>query len=289
MPGEQLSESQEPELSSETVEEAPETSLADEQLEEIEPMAATPSPSNDATLAATAPSASGGPSGGLEFDVALPGSGGSGGDWEGMIQTLRRNGLDIVIVFDSTGSMGGEISQVKNQIHRIGTTLLKLVPKTQISLCTYRDEDDHYEVKGIPLTDDINQLVRFLDDVNADGGGDIPEAVHTGMTWAISRNQFRPRARKVILIFGDAPPHEQFLERCLQLAADFRRSQQGIVSTVTCRGPGRLRQFTLIAEAGGGEAFMTSDERQIMTQLMVLVFGSKHKSKVLEAFRLLDE
>ena len=43
------------------------------------------------------------------------------------------------------------------------------------------------------------------------------------------------------------------------------------------------------ALAGGGEAFLTSDRRQIMTQLMVLVFGSKYRSKVIEAFRLLGE
>ena len=38
-----------------------------------------------------------------------------------------------------------------------------------------------------------------------------------------------------------------------------------------------------------GEAFVTADERQIMTQLIVLVFGSRHRAKVMEAFKLLDE
>jgi hypothetical protein len=33
---------------------------------------------------------------------------------------------------------------------------------------------------------------------------------------------------------------------------------------------------------------LTSDQRQIMTQLMVLVFGSEHRAKVLEAFKLLE-
>lgn len=290
MPGETLSEEQEAELSA-PAEDAAETSVAAEQLEEVEPAASASATAEagDERLAASAPSASGGSSGALEFDVALPGAGGSGGDWEGMIQSLRRNGLDIVIVFDSTGSMGGEIDQVKRQIQRIGATLLKLVPKTQISLCTYRDEDDDFVVRGIPLTENLSELVQFLNTVHADGGGDLPEAVHSGLEWAVRDNQFRSRARKVILVFGDAPPHRQHLQRCLQIAADFRRTQQGIVSTVTCRGGLRLTQFVDIANAGGGEAFLTSDERQIMTQLMVLVFGSKHKEKVIEAFRLLDE
>ena len=42
-----------------------------------------------------------------------------------------------------------------------------------------------------------------------------------------------------------------------------------------------------IAQMGGGEAFLTSDEEQIVTQLMILVFGSEFRDKVLEAFDLM--
>ena len=44
-----------------------------------------------------------------------------------------------------------------------------------------------------------------------------------------------------------------------------------------------------VAEVGSGEAFLTTDYKQIITQLMVLVFGSKYRSKVIEAFRLMGE
>jgi hypothetical protein len=75
----------------------------------------------------------------------------------------------------------------------------------------------------------------------------------------------------------------------LRVASDFSSQHKGIVSTVTCRNNVRLPEFVEIAQAGGGEAFLTSDERQIMTQLMVLVFGSKHRDKVLEAFKLMEK
>ena len=51
----------------------------------------------------------------------------------------------------------------------------------------------------------------------------------------------------------------------------------------------RIREFIEIAYAGGGEAFLSADERQIMTQLLVLVFGSQHRSKVIEAFKLMEK
>jgi len=57
---------------------------------------------------------------------------------------------------------------------------------------------------------------------------------------------------------------------------------------VTCRASAPLDEFYQIAMAGGGEAFLTSNQREIMTQLMVLVFGSQHRQKVMEAFKLLE-
>ena len=85
-----------------------------------------------------------------------------------------------------------------------------------------------------------------------------------------------------------APPHRQDHGTCLSIASDFQREHSGIVSTVTCRRGTRLDEFIEIAEMGGGEAFLTSDQRQIMEQLIVLVFGSRFRSKVLEAFELME-
>lgn len=229
--------------------------------------------------------------GGAEFqssDLARASSGGGSEDFTGLINRLRRDGLEVVIVFDSTGSMSGEIDTVKQQIERIGRVLFELVPKTRISLCTYRDQGDEYMVKGLPLSANLQSISTYLDGCYAGGGGDNPEAVDAGLDWAIHKNDFRPRARKIILVFGDAPPHNSDLGRCIDLATEFQGQQGGIVSTVTCRATRRMDEFIEIAQAGGGEAFLTTNEREIMTQLIVLVFGSRHRDKVLEAFEILE-
>jgi hypothetical protein len=255
-----------------------------------------PSPSTsaattgDGDLSAAILSASGGEVGSFDLGtVQIAGGSGGGGSWEGMIGTLRRQGLDIVLCFDSTGSMGGEIDQVKRQIERIGQTLVALIPKTRISICTYRDQGDDFVVKGLPLTTSIQDVSTYLGSIRAGGGGDHPEAVDEGLYWSSSHNSFRPSARKVVLLFGDAPPHREKLQRCLQIATEFRKNERGIVSTVTCRSESPLPEFYQIATAGGGEAFLTRNQREIMTQLMVLVFGSQHRQKVLEAFKLLEK
>ncbi|GIW93543.1 MAG: hypothetical protein KatS3mg110_1584 [Pirellulaceae bacterium] len=258
-------------------------------LVEVEPAGEEPSASATEAFELLAPPSASGSSAQLQFDVSLPGAGGTGGDWEGFVQQLRRNGLDIVIVFDSTGSMSGEIQQVKQQIAGIMRSLLKLVPKTRVSLCTYRDYEDEYVVKGVGLTDDISQLEAFLARTSADGGGDAPEAVDEGLNWAVANNPFHPPARKVILLFGDAPPHEQNRLRCVRIATTFHQQHGGIVSTVTCRQSVSLPEFVEIARAGGGEAFVLGNAREIMTQLMVLAFGSRYREKVIEALELYEK
>ena len=117
-------------------------------------------------------------------------------DFGKMISRLDKDGLDIVIVFDSTGSMQGEIDEVKSKIQRIGNALQRMIQKTRISVCTYRDQNDAYVVKGIPLTHDLGQIVTYLRSVSAGGGGDTPESVDEGLRWSIEKNKFRRQRPK---------------------------------------------------------------------------------------------
>lgn len=289
LPATELSETPEEQLSSAEVQKQQTTDQVE--LADVEvPSAATTSTATDGQLALSTPSPSGGESGAFDLGTVQVGGGSmGGGSFEGLVSTLRKTGLDVVLCFDSTGSMSGEINQVKRQIERIGTTLTTLVPKARISICTYRDTGDEYVAKGLPLTGSIQDVSSYLERIDAGGGGDHPEAVEEGLYWSMNQNSFRPAARKVILVFGDAPPHAERLKRCLDLAGGFRGQSKGIVSTITCRADEPMPEFYEIAAAGGGEAFLSTDQRQIMTQLMVLVFGSKHRQKVVEAFKLLEE
>jgi len=184
--------------------------------------------------------------------------------------------------------MGDEIEELKKRIERIGNTLFALIPRTRISVCTYRDKGDEFIVKGQQLTDKLGKIIQFLSGVTAAGGGNVPESVDAGLEWVINQNSWRRSARKVILVFGDAPPHIATMGKCQQMASDFRHQQRGVVSTITCRKPRPLDEFAKIAAIGGGEAFLSRDDRELMTQLMVLVFGSKHRRKVIEAFDLME-
>ena len=143
------------------------------------------------------------------------------------IRYARKHGIDIVIVFDSTGSMGSEIETVKNRIGAIGNVILRKIPRAQFSLVTYRDRRDAYLVRGIPLTNDLYKVQRFISSVQAQGGGDHPEALEAGMEWAMTTLYFRPDSQKAMLIFGDAPPHQHHMNACSENGQTFSRKLEG--------------------------------------------------------------
>ena len=110
--------------------------------------------------------------------------------------------------FDSTSSMGAEVDTVKERIVEIGGALMRKLPNTLIGVVTYKDYADTPTVAGVSLTKDLAQLNAFLAGVKATGGGTVlPEAVLPGLHWAMEHSGFRPKARKVVLLFGDAPPY----------------------------------------------------------------------------------
>lgn len=208
--------------------------------------------------------------------------------WEDALALLKRDGLDIVIVFDSTESMGREIDELKGRISKLGVGLRRVVPKTRISVVTYRDRGQDYVVRGEPLTSDVGAVEGFLQRVNAAGGGDPPEAVLSGLEWAVSKNSFKRDAKKVILLFGDQPPHPGDVTACERVARTFRITQSGTVSTVTCTRQADqppLAEFRRIAEAGGGESFLNQSSDELIQQLLTLIFGSPYRDKVSEILR----
>ena len=103
LPHEVLSDAQEDKLESEDeVKMERDAESLDDPLEDIQPPTPDSSSESFDTLVAT-PSPSGGGSTSFELGSVSIGGSMSGGGWDGMIQQLKRNGLDIVIAFDSTG------------------------------------------------------------------------------------------------------------------------------------------------------------------------------------------
>ncbi len=199
-----------------------------------------------------------------------------------VVRQGRQHGLDLVFVFDSTGSMSGVINETKTRIRNLVRVLDCLIPteKIRIGVVTYRDSRKYdldnwqYTVKARRLTNDLESVYTFLRRTEAYGGGDIPEAVYDGLRTAIGANNWRARAVRVIVVFGDAPPRpeDDGLERTYKLVADWHR-RGGIISAIDTSGEGKLMpEFAEIARRGGGVSLFLENERGIAEGLFVSIF-----------------
>jgi len=227
------------------------------------------------------------------------GAGGGGGDhlagraWRGHIRGLQKTGLDIMFVFDSTGSMGGIILEVKTRIRQLMKVVRYLVPNTRLGLVTYRDkkkydlDDYEYTVKMTALKkadkEGLEKLQRFLRETEAYGGGDIPEALYEGLEAAINKAGWAKGTKKIIIIFGDAPPRpeDNGLAKIYDLAKNWHDRTDGVISCIDTTGGSKLlEEFKQMAADGGGESCFLNDERAIIKQLVVFIFGSKWEKEI---------
>ena len=83
--------------------------------------------------------------------------------------------LDLMFVFDTTGSMGDELRYLQTEFEDIAKKVAD--QNTRFSVNFYRDEGDLYVVKSNEFNHDTDLVLEQLKKEYADGGGDYPEAV----------------------------------------------------------------------------------------------------------------
>jgi Ca-activated chloride channel family protein len=119
--------------------------------------------------------------------------------------------IDLVFLVDETGSMGAYIEEVKQRLLEIIDALKRapLCQSLRLGLVSYRDhppQDHSFASRVVPLTADIGTIREGVERMRASGGGDGPESVTDGL-YDLVRLEWRPRAARVVVWVGDAPPH----------------------------------------------------------------------------------
>lgn len=114
--------------------------------------------------------------------------------------------LDVVMMFDTTGSMYGFLEEVRRELSRLALEIHDSVPNARVGVIAYGDYCDTYVTKVLDLTDNFNDVRHFVRSVEATGGGDFPEAVEEALYRANKLNWRIGSSRAVVLV-GDAPPH----------------------------------------------------------------------------------
>jgi hypothetical protein len=127
---------------------------------------------------------------------------------------------DLVFLADTTGSMGGAITDVRNNAGAVTSAVLNAQPTAQFAVSEYRDAGDPFAFRvNQNLTGDTTAVQNGINAWVAAGGGDIPEAAINALfeigSGAIA---FRPDGTRIVAWFGDAPSHDPSLGHTLAAA-----------------------------------------------------------------------
>ena len=177
--------------------------------------------------------------------------------------------VDVVFVFDATGSMGDELrylqAEMKDVIARAKDATGGLNIRT--GAVVYRDHGDEYIARISRLTNDIKTTQAFIDKQEANGGGDYPEAVPEALMAALNSSGWNADARaRIAFLILDAPCHQDSATIALLHDQILNAAAQGIrVVPVVCSGLGESGELLVrsIALATNGTSFFLTDDSGI--------------------------
>ena len=181
---------------------------------------------------------------------------------------------DVMFVFDTTGSMGGAIDEAQAQIQEAMTQIGASLPDVQFGLSEVSDYNDvvnpgefEYGIGDgfapwtlhVPITSNQSAISAALLGLEANGGGDSPEAygrslyesdVNPAVGW-------RPGARGVVVLVADDVPHDNELN-------------EGIPSSVWAQTP-----FNTGIDPGADNTVGTADDLDWQGVLQKLINDGK--------------
>lgn len=118
--------------------------------------------------------------------------------------------IDLAFCIDTTGSMQGEIENVKAKTKELVAKLAggKPSPVIRVGLVAYRDRGDDYVTKVFPFNEDIDKVVKDISSLQANGGGDAPEAVNEALHVSLNNLKWSDdkKTLKLLFLIGDAGP-----------------------------------------------------------------------------------
>lgn len=209
----------------------------------------------------------------------------------------ERDVVDVVVSFDTTGSMYPCLTQVRAKVEELVKRLFDELPDTHMGIIAHGDYCDArstYLTQILPITNDRDKICAFVRNVGATGGGDAPEAYEMAL-YEARKLAWRPQATKALVMIGDANPHEpDYPENTLHLnwRDELRALQSQNIQVYGVHAMAAYNGYSLafwqgLAEMTGG-VYLTLDQfNEIRDTLMAICYHHSGASKLM--FALKDE
>lgn len=123
--------------------------------------------------------------------------------------------LDMVIAFDTTGSMSSYIGAVKKHVEELVPKLFESNPDLRIGIVAFGDYCDMpsknnfgkaYQV--LDLTNNENKVISFVKNAQDTSGGDGDEFYELVIKKITEETAWREGSTKAVLLIADAAPHK---------------------------------------------------------------------------------
>lgn len=118
--------------------------------------------------------------------------------------------IDLLVSFDTTGSMYPVLAQVRREVEQFVKTMFSDFTDLRLGIIAhgdYCDKDDPYTIRIMDFTRDEKRLCEFVRDTKPTYGGDADECYELVLHTAHNDLQWRKDAEHVMLMIGDASPH----------------------------------------------------------------------------------
>ena len=190
--------------------------------------------------------------------------------------------IDIVFSFDTTGSMYPCLSQVRSEVSSTVTQLFRDIPGIRIGVIAHGDYCDapphgKYVIKMLDLTDNKDEIIKFVQKVEPTGGGDAPECyelvLHEArrLTWSAGK-------KKILVVIGDATPHApSYPQNTLKLdwrneVGMLRESGIHVYGVQALNNSGSTSFYREISKDSGGLHLKLNQFRQVLDLVMAIAY-----------------
>lgn len=201
---------------------------------------------------------------------------------------LNDSMLDMVIAFDTTGSMNAYIKAVKLQVKELIPKLFKQNPDLRIGIVAFGDYCDMpskdrfgkaYQV--CELTDNENRLIEFITKAQSTSGGDSDEFYELVIKKIVEETNWREGSTKAVLLIANAEPHRvgySYNDRVVNNQIDWREeakkaAEKGIkFDTLTINKTGWYKELSSTTN-GVSAPFSTSSKTSQLVEAAALARG----------------
>lgn len=118
----------------------------------------------------------------------------------------------IVFTLDTTGSMYPCLTQARRNIRETVRRLFRELSDLEIAIIAHGDYCDAgrtYVTKTLDFTNNEDKIVKFVNSVEATGGGDSEECYELVLHEARTKLSWKAGDTKVVVLIGDDIPHDK--------------------------------------------------------------------------------